>query len=449
MTESTNNLLPMRFDNKEINKKNPWSDDALERKKFADILTDRVENGISPYTISINGGWGTGKTFLLQRWRQQLKQDNYKAIYYNAWEDDFCVNPLVSIIGQIATEIKGDGLDGLIGDVKETATSLLAKKILGYAHLTKEELQNRIDNTIDEYSEQTAQIEKLKERLEKLTTAIKSKNKNKPLIFIVDELDRCRPTFAIEVLERIKHLFNIPNLIFVLGMNKTELKKSIKHVYGDIVADEYLRRFYDIDLTLSAPKSFDYWRHLINTNKNALVIIASGKNRDSYIQSSGDIYPYIVHYLDLSLRDTEHCFRMLCFMLNTKSISDNGEGWSAIYLIVLRIKDPELYWSFVQGISSCKNVVNYICKFIPDIDNNTTTVVHDIVKGIYALANDIEWENTTRTADNYRENRLIDSPEFDKRVLPLIKSQGAAYFNIRYGDQALRNMASLLDLVER
>ncbi len=447
MTESTSNFPSMRFDNKEIDKKKPWGDDVLERNKFANVLTGRIKNGVSPYTISVSGGWGTGKTFMLQRWRQQLENDGYKAIYYNAWEDDFCVNPLVSIIGQIAAEIKNPIFKSLITKVKKDAVPLLIEKSLNRINLTKKELQSEIKNALNKYSKQTAQIKALKESLETLTTKIEEKTGH-PLIFIIDELDRCRPTFAIEVLERIKHLFNIPGIIFVLGMNRTELEKSIKHVYGNINSKEYLHRFFDIDLTLSAPKSLDYGRYLVNTNKNALRILAQGKNHDSYIQSAEDIYPYLVNYLDLSLRDTEHCFRMLCFMLSAKNTPDRGEGRSAIYLIVLRIKNPKLYWGFVQGKSSCKDVVNYICKFIPHIDRYTTKFVHDTVKGIYALANDIEWENITRTADNYHENNLVDSPEFDKRVLPLIKSQGAVYFDRRYGDYALRNMASLLDLFD-
>ncbi len=439
----------MRFDNKEIDKENPWSDDELKREKFADVLTNRIKNGVSPYTISVNGGWGTGKTFLLQRWRQQLENENdgYKAIYYNAWEDDFCVNPLVSIIGQIATKIEDNDLDSLIADVKKAAIPLLVKKVLNYAHLTKEELQSEINNTIDKYSEHTAQIKELKKSLEKLTNKIEEKT-GLPLIFIIDELDRCRPTFAIEVLERIKHLFNIPGIIFVLGMNRTELEKSIKHVYGHINSKEYLRRFYDIDLTLSAPKSFDYGRYLVNTNKNTLRILARGKNQDSYIQSAEDVYPYLVKYLDLSLRDTEHCFRMLCFMLSAKNISDSGEGWSAIYLIVLRIKNPKLYWSFVQGKSSCKDVVNYICKFIPNIDHHTTALVNHTFKEIYALANDIEWENIIQAAEHCHEHSLTDSSEFDKRVMQIIKIKGGTYFDRRHGDYALRNMASLLDLFD-
>lgn len=75
------------------------------------------------------------------------------------------------------------------------------------------------------------------------------------MIFIIDELDRCNPHYAVKVLERIKHLFNIPNIIFVLSIDKEQLSNSIRGYYGSesINADEYLKRFIDIEYALPDP----------------------------------------------------------------------------------------------------------------------------------------------------------------------------------------------------
>ncbi|MGU9950981.1 MAG: KAP family P-loop NTPase fold protein [Gammaproteobacteria bacterium WSBS_2016_MAG_OTU1] len=438
MTKSTKTLLPMRFDNKEINKRKPWSDDALERYKFADILTDKVKNGLSPYTISVSGGWGTGKTFMLQRWQQQLENDGYKAIYYNAWEDDFCVNPLVSIIGQIATKIEDKSFKSLIDSVKEMANTLLVKKTLGHVGLAQEDLQSKIDNTIDEYSEQIKQIEELKKSLIALTTRIE--DNGHPLIFIIDELDRCRPTFAIEVLERIKHLFNIPSIIFVLGMNRIELEKSITHVYGDI-GPKIILTLCDIDLTLSAPKSSNYYLHLINSNKHALSALTQDKNYEA------DLFDY----LNISLRDTEYCFRVLCFILNTKISHGKRIEWVAACLIVilLRIENFELYWRFIQGKSSSIEIINYICGFTPESVNSITGSVDDIViKEIYALANSVERDTIIREAVSYERSILKPVPNLAQRALPQISRLGTRYFSQPYEDNTLQEIASLLDLVE-
>lgn len=66
-----------------INEKNPWSDDKLKRQEAAQNLTNLLENQEDALTISLNGEWGSGKTFMLKRWQQQLKNDGYFAIYFN------------------------------------------------------------------------------------------------------------------------------------------------------------------------------------------------------------------------------------------------------------------------------------------------------------------------------------------------------------------------------
>lgn len=86
----------------------------------------------------------------------------------------------------------------------------------------------------------------------------------KPLIFIIDELDRCNPHYAVKTLERIKHLFNIPNIVFVLSIDKEQLSNSVRGYYGSdlINADEYLKRFIDIEYTLPDPNVDSFSKYL-------------------------------------------------------------------------------------------------------------------------------------------------------------------------------------------
>ena len=81
----------------------------------------------------------------------------------------------------------------------------------------------------------------------------------RPLVFFIDELDRCRPSFAIELLERVKHLFDVKNIVFVLSIDKKQLEAITAAVYGErIDALEYLRRFIDLDFYLPLPHTKDY-----------------------------------------------------------------------------------------------------------------------------------------------------------------------------------------------
>ena len=88
-----------------------------------------------------------------------------------------------------------------------------------------------------------------------------------PLIFIIDELDRCRPTFAIELLERVKHIFDIPNMIFVFGINRSELCSSLQSIYGEIDAGVYLRRFFDMEFSLPEIDSEPFCKSLMEKYK--------------------------------------------------------------------------------------------------------------------------------------------------------------------------------------
>ena len=107
---------------------------------------------------------------------------------------------------------------------------------------------------LKKYSEAKSSITGFKEKLTLLAKDMSDKENPKPLIFIIDELDRCRPNFSIEVLEKAKHFFNVENIVFVLGIDKEQLGSSFRAVYGQgLNVDGYLRRFIDIEYMLPTP----------------------------------------------------------------------------------------------------------------------------------------------------------------------------------------------------
>ena len=94
------NELKLKHPEPEVSSEQPWRDDMLNREQIAEKLTNLVRNQHDSFVISIDGQWGTGKTFLLKRWQVDLEKEEFSAVYYNAWEDDFCDDPLLSIVGQ-------------------------------------------------------------------------------------------------------------------------------------------------------------------------------------------------------------------------------------------------------------------------------------------------------------------------------------------------------------
>ena len=85
-----------------------------------------------------------------------------------------------------------------------------------------------------------------------------------PMIVIVDELDRCRPSYAVEMLEVIKHLFDVDNVLFVLAVNRNQIDQSVKTLNGTPEDPEsYFRRFFDAELRLPLGRRDQYIRYTL------------------------------------------------------------------------------------------------------------------------------------------------------------------------------------------
>ena len=156
---------------------------------------------------------------------------------------------MLAIIGQLSSYFKEAGLKQVARKAAQIAVPLIRENLLGILKAStgvtiKVDTREQGKTTIlDTYLEQRSTKDTLKIHLSKLSQQVADQTKH-PLVFIIDELDRCRPTFAIELLERVKHIFDIPNMVFVFGINHDELCKSLKSIYGDIEADVYLRPLF-------------------------------------------------------------------------------------------------------------------------------------------------------------------------------------------------------------
>ncbi len=252
----------------DIPDKYPFLNCKLGREKYADILKAIVLTYNEGCVLAINGKWGTGKTTFVEMWAKYLRLDNFHTLYFNAWENDFISDPIVGLLGELKNvslqKKKEDALLSVISTagkiVLKTAPAIARGILRKYAG---EDIIDICSNSIEEGSsllkDEIESYEKqklcLKQFHTELLNFVEEVCDDKPLIFIVDELDRCNPYYAVKVLERIKHLFNIPNVVFVISIDKQQLSNSIRGYYGSdlIDADEYLKRFIDIEYTLPDP----------------------------------------------------------------------------------------------------------------------------------------------------------------------------------------------------
>ncbi len=346
----------------------PWNDDLLNRGHIAERLTNIVRNQSAPFTVSIHGGWGTGKTFLLKRWQQDLENKCFSAIYFNAWEDDFCDDPLLAILGQLHDHFKARGLRELTVKVIEKALPLLVQNALGVLNkttgLTLDVDVEEQRNLVEEYLYQRASKDELKERLAGLAEAVLKKTGH-PLVFIIDELDRCRPTFAVELLERVKHVFDVPKLVFVFGINRDELCASLRSIYGEIDADVYLRRFFDMEFVLPEADSAFFCRQLMEKLKlpDVFVRLSNIHNQQVHhfeVQRYLDYFPKLWARMGLSLRDVQYCVRSLALVGRNVRPGSSTYPWLLGLFIPLKLKNLNLYRQFVRGGCHASKVMDYI-----------------------------------------------------------------------------------------
>lgn len=241
----------------------------LGRKNYANILTKLITNYKDGFVLAINNKWGTGKTTFIKMWQQQLIDKKFQTVYFNAWENDFDTDPLTALMGELNTLVKKKDSEKMFKNVLEKAAifsknivpgvvKAVAKKYVDDEAIaviegTAKSATAILEEEIEAYAKKKKGINEFKEELTKFVA--KAATDDKPIVFIIDELDRCRPNYAVEALEKIKHFFSVPGIIFVLSIDKIQLKHAIKGVYGNenIDAEDYLRRFIDIEYSLPAP----------------------------------------------------------------------------------------------------------------------------------------------------------------------------------------------------
>ena len=363
--------MSLKLTEPEISADDIWADDALDRLKVAESLTNLVRDQANPFVISLNGHWGTGKTFFLKRWQKQLERDGFQAIYFNAWEDDFCDDPLVAIIGQLSDFFSTDDKLKKFGEqIKKAATPLLMKNIRSVLHnytgLTLPELSADI---LEVYADQRKSKNELKKKLEQLSNA--KGEQGQPMVFIIDELDRCRPTFAVELLERVKHIFEVPGMVFVFGINRDELCSSIRSIYGDIESDVYLRRFFDMEFLLPEASSETFCKHLIERYRleeffSALSVCAENNIHSENFSEFSNFFSRFCGLIGLSLRDIDYCLRTMVFV--GKNLRERYRMYPYLLsaLIPLQLKNRTLYRKFVQGERIGAEVMTCIEQWIRD-----------------------------------------------------------------------------------
>lgn len=267
--EITNENLEASIDN-----------DILKRNSKLNKLIELLNSIKGNKIISIDGKWGSGKTFFLKQLEYinknefslkdefnkenvRLFKEQYDVYYYNAWENDMHNSPLLSLIYNLINDFPSEKNQTASGEIENFFDIVGCLKTIS---------QNFINlDKVKSYKDLTEGIHTSEEKKKALNNIINNLLPDgKRLIFIIDELDRCNPDYAVKMIEVIKHFYSNEKIVFLLGTNNLQLSYTISNFYGDkFDSYGYLNKIFDLIIELGDISIKDYIETISNRKESS------------------------------------------------------------------------------------------------------------------------------------------------------------------------------------
>lgn len=336
------------------------SADKLGRATYAEFLTNYLDSagnrkGGSGYVMNLNAEWGAGKTWFLKRWCYEL-QNTHPVAYIDAWKNDFSDDPLITVIAGVLEALKKNPNVQWI-EREQKLFEWLWKIAKGAAKPTDLYLKSQgmdgaglLTALMDLHTEKGQGLEQSRKEISRwlvdVTEGPNRGNFKAPMYVFIDELDRCRPTYAIELLETVKHLFEIRGIVFVIATNMDQLQHSIKAVYGEgFDANRYLYRFFRRTYTLKQPdlQQFITTYDAYPTLNQNLSCTVNGKVKVTSEQLS-KFLAGIAESSGFDLRTTGQWLDQLDAIYSNLD-NANKYFWAAVALMVaMKLSDADLFY---------------------------------------------------------------------------------------------------------
>ena len=373
--------------------------DLLDRRKAGAALSRLLTEVEDPLVVALDGRWGTGKTYFLKRWVGQHHKDHCGAtvVYLDAFAHDYLDDPLVALTQALASQSHTSDAEKA---AFKKAGILLAKSL---ALRGLDALVPGVSRSLEEVAKvfvtvedaRTVAMQDFRKALKDMIAPPDCSQVSQPAVIVIDELDRCRPDYALAMLEVIKHFFTVPHLHFVLGVNLAALKDMVRTRYGSgIEAATYLGKFIQVTLALPDEIGPDH-----NREKTVLPYL------DHLVQTM-DIKGYIARPLRAQVK--------IAASNNTVSLRDIGKIVSAVALaspevvqnpqnmnflpswievmndlIIAQVIRPDLYPKFLSATITHEEIVSYF--------GATESVVKTFVDDKYnqGSGSDVAWRYHT------------------------------------------------------
>ena len=366
----------------EVPEDDPFKNDLLGRRETVQLLTSIVGSIEGPCVLSVDAAWGAGKTTFLKMWAQHLRNQKFPVVEFNAWETDFSEEPFIALSTELTEGLKDYGyadgsvrakIDNMTQKTKEVARSLIPGIIKAAAAgvpLVGGELGQALASLVEEklnaYEEARKSIKMFRSTLQDMANTLSKSKEGRPLVVVIDELDRCRPSYAVELLEVAKHIFAVDHVVFVLGVNRSQLAHSVKALYGDeFDALGYLGRFFDLDFRLPEPDRVEFVNAMLEVTgiNERLARPQYPIKLEETLNEANKVRNLLQTFFvtpDLSLRQVGQAIHRLGLVFGSLHEDQPLFARMTVVMFILRVLDLELYRQFVDGEASDLKVADEV-----------------------------------------------------------------------------------------
>ena len=350
-------------------------------KKIINVIETLSTNKENSNSYAIEGNWGCGKSWLINRLAAELydMQDldvaggKYCVLKFNPWEYDYYNEPLLSLILSLKNQVKAENsifninddhikmftdsmkilaeeLVDPVLDCISIATANPSISLFGKIFVKKtKQIKTKLDKKSNEYETQKRHLNPyidLEEVMKKVTEGLKKISKDKTVILLLDELDRCIPYYAIKVLERMHHITtNVKNIQIIYSIDRNQLDETIRKVYGQQVdVKNYLKKFFSISFKLEAGNLSN---EFINQHKSLF------DKFDFIFSDNVDISIAFSSILpDINMREREHILQKIELINKTLIKEDEILDFSILYVELFLVycinKNVDIYQSKIR-----------------------------------------------------------------------------------------------------
>lgn len=356
--------------------------DSIDRNndiaQFVSLLNSIDES----CSISVDALWGAGKTFFVKQVKMILDAYNsfvtsvsdetknrikvawenicviqkttlqpQVCVYFDAWENDNDEEPVLSLVHSIMQETQSDfsfkNSSNIIEIIASLAEAISGRQLKQLAESMKQE----------DYLETIKKNKDIRTLVEEFLESLLPEKGNR-LVIIIDELDRCRPDFAVRLLERAKHFFSNERITFVFSINSHQLQHTIRHYYGEgFDASRYLDRFFDLSIELPPANMSAFYQSIGLENGSGVYESFCKEIAKSFNMQMRDTARFYNMAKIATYRPT-HSSNQACFM------EEKGNLFCTMlltpFLIALKMRNRDLYQKFVSGENG--NIIGEVIK---------------------------------------------------------------------------------------